>query len=101
MIVYRPGAMRDLRGIALWYASHRPEAIARFFARLRATIERIEQQPASLHLVTDAGGVRKPVVLQTILDAGRGRHRKRRAPPRRTVPSGSDLQGHGAKAGGW
>jgi plasmid stabilization system protein ParE len=65
MIVYLPGAMRDLRGIARWYASHRPEGEARFFSRLRATVALIEEQPSMFPLVPEAGGVRKARVLRT------------------------------------
>jgi plasmid stabilization system protein ParE len=65
MIVYLPGAMRDLRGIARWYASRRPEAVARFFARLRATIERIERHPVSFPFVANTDEVRKARVLRT------------------------------------
>jgi plasmid stabilization system protein ParE len=65
MIVYLPGAVRDLRSIARWYASHRPEGEARFFGRLRATIERIEAEPSSFPLVPGVEGVRKARVLRS------------------------------------
>jgi len=65
MIVYLPGAMRDLRGIALWYRSKRPEGEARFFERLRATIRRVEQEPLGFpHALADLD-VRKARVLRS------------------------------------
>jgi plasmid stabilization system protein ParE len=65
MIVYLPGAMADLRGIAQWYAARRPEGQARFFERLRLTIGRVERQPTSFPIVLEDAGVRKARILRT------------------------------------
>ena len=64
-VIYLPGAMRDLRGIALWYAKHLPEGEARFFARLRATLGRVERAPESFPLAIESLGVRKARVLRS------------------------------------
>ena len=46
MIVYLPGATADLRGIAQWYAAHRPEGQARFFERfLKGVANGFEREP--------------------------------------------------------
>ena len=45
IVVYRPEAVDDVRGIARWYRKHRPEGEARFFARFRLTMRRIEGSP--------------------------------------------------------
>ena len=64
-VIYLPGAMRDLRGIALWYTKHLPEGEARFFARLRETLGRVERAPESFPLAIESLGVRKARVLRS------------------------------------
>ena len=65
MIVYLPGAMRDLRGIATWYSTNHPQGEARFFARLRETIGRIERDPTSFPVAIEDIDVRKARVLRS------------------------------------
>jgi plasmid stabilization system protein ParE len=65
MIVYLPGAMRDLRAIARWYAEHRPDGEERFFERLRATLDLVEKQPLLFPLISEADGLRKARVLRS------------------------------------
>ena len=65
MIVYLPGAMRDLRGISQWYGAKRPEGEARFFERLRMTMGRIEREPQSFPHALEALDVRKARVLRS------------------------------------
>ena len=65
MIVYLPGAMRDLRGIAHWYRSERPEGEERFFERLRATLRHIERAPTTFAFAMEDIEVRKARVLRS------------------------------------
>ena len=66
IVVYRPGAVSDLRRIARWYRKHRPEGEGRFFERFRATMIRIEQFPESVPHTTIGGvAIHKARVLRT------------------------------------
>jgi plasmid stabilization system protein ParE len=65
MIVYLPGALRDLRGIANWYKSERPEGEARFFQRLAVAVRQIEREPTGFPLALEDIGVRKARVLRS------------------------------------
>src|SRR5258708_37571604 len=65
IVVYLPGAMRDLRGIARWYQSERPEGEARFFERLRATMRHIERDPESFPVALEDVKVHKARVLRS------------------------------------
>jgi plasmid stabilization system protein ParE len=65
MIVYLPGALRDLRRIARWYQKRRPAYESRFFERLRATIERVESAPASFPVMLADAELRRARVLRS------------------------------------
>lgn len=65
IVIYLPGAMRDLRGIARWYRSERPEGEARFFERLRTTMRHVERDPASFPIAVEDMGVHKARVLRS------------------------------------
>jgi len=65
MIVYLPGAMRDLRGIGRWYAAHRPERESVFFARLRNTLDLVEREPLLFPRISEVDGLRRARVLRS------------------------------------
>jgi plasmid stabilization system protein ParE len=65
MIVYLPGAMQDLCGISRWYRSKRPEAEARLFERLRATVERIARNPLGFLIAAEDVDARRARVFRS------------------------------------
>jgi plasmid stabilization system protein ParE len=65
MIVYLPGALRDLRRIARWYRRRRPAYERRFFERLRVTIGLIERAPESFPLMLSDTDLRRARVLRS------------------------------------
>jgi plasmid stabilization system protein ParE len=65
MIVYLPGALRDLRRIARWYRRRRPAYEGRFFQRLRVTIRLIERAPESFPLMLGDSDLRRARVLRS------------------------------------
>jgi hypothetical protein len=65
IVVYLPGAMGDLRGIARWYRSERPEGETKFFERLRLTMRHIEREPESFPMALEDAKVRKARVLRS------------------------------------
>jgi plasmid stabilization system protein ParE len=65
MIVYLPGALRDLRRIARWYRRRRPAYERRFFERLRVTIGLIERAPESFPAMLADTELRRARVLRS------------------------------------
>jgi plasmid stabilization system protein ParE len=65
MLVFTPGAMRDLSVIARWYRAKRPAYEDRFFQRLRSTLALVENGPLSFPVVHPRSDLRRALVRRT------------------------------------
>lgn len=66
ILVFRRSALRDLRRIALWYRTHRlPPYEARFFERLRVTLQAIVDSPEGHEVLFEDIGVRRARIHRT------------------------------------